>query len=60
MQDSDFASRFNATQLTYLDTASYGLPPIATLDAMRKALDAWSAGTARCYSISYPARRCAS
>jgi selenocysteine lyase/cysteine desulfurase len=32
---------------TYLDSATYGLPPAPTLRVMREALDAWSAGTAR-------------
>lgn len=30
----------------YLDTATYGLPPRPTVDAMRQALAAWQAGTA--------------
>jgi selenocysteine lyase/cysteine desulfurase len=29
----------------YLDTATYGLPPSATLDAARRTLDAWSDGS---------------
>jgi selenocysteine lyase/cysteine desulfurase len=32
--------------LTYLDTATYGLPPEPTLRAMREAFEAWQAGTA--------------
>src|SRR5687767_7850375 len=32
--------------LTYLDTATYGLPPEPTLRVMREATDAWQAGTA--------------
>lgn len=32
--------------LTYLDSATYGLPPEPTVAAMRGALDAWQAGTA--------------
>lgn len=32
--------------LTYLDTATYGLPPEPTIRVMRDALDAWQAGTA--------------
>jgi selenocysteine lyase/cysteine desulfurase len=32
--------------LTYLDTATYGLPPEPTMRAMREALDTWQAGTA--------------
>ena len=32
---------------TYLDTATYGLAPLPTTAAMRRALDAWEAGTAR-------------
>ena len=31
----------------YLDTATYGLAPLPTTAAMREALDAWEAGTAR-------------
>ena len=30
----------------YLDSASYGLPPRATVDALREAVAAWQAGTA--------------
>jgi selenocysteine lyase/cysteine desulfurase len=32
---------------TYLDAATYGLPPRPAADAMAKALDAWRVGTAR-------------
>jgi selenocysteine lyase/cysteine desulfurase len=32
--------------LTYLDTATYGLPPEPTIRVMREALDTWQAGTA--------------
>src|SRR6266542_5886398 len=32
--------------LTYLDTATYGLPPEPTMRVMREAMDAWQAGTA--------------
>jgi selenocysteine lyase/cysteine desulfurase len=32
--------------VTYLDSATYGLPPEPTLQVMRDALDAWQAGTA--------------
>lgn len=32
--------------VTYLDSATYGLPPTPTIEAMRVALDAWQAGTA--------------
>jgi len=32
--------------LTYLDTATYGLPPERTMLVMREALEAWQAGTA--------------
>jgi len=32
--------------LTYLDTATYGLPPDSTMRVMREALDTWQAGTA--------------
>ena len=31
---------------TYLDSATYGLPPLPTLRVMREALDAWAAGSA--------------
>jgi selenocysteine lyase/cysteine desulfurase len=31
----------------YLDTASLGVPPVETVDAMREALAAWAAGRAR-------------
>jgi len=31
---------------TYLDTASYGLPPASTIAALRGALDAWASGAA--------------
>ncbi len=34
------------TGLIYLDSASYGLPPRATIAAMRHALDAWQGGRA--------------
>jgi selenocysteine lyase/cysteine desulfurase len=30
----------------YLDSATYGLPPRATVEVLRKALDGWQAGTA--------------
>lgn len=30
----------------YLDSASYGLPPRATVEALREAVEAWQAGTA--------------
>jgi selenocysteine lyase/cysteine desulfurase len=36
-----------APGLTYLDAATYGLPPRPTVEAMAKALDAWAAGTGR-------------
>ncbi len=32
--------------LTYLDTATYGLPPEPTMRVLREALDTWQAGTA--------------
>lgn len=35
-----------AADSTYLDSATYGLPPAPTLRVMREALDAWAAGTA--------------
>lgn len=50
MTAPDVADQFPTPGLTYLDTASYGLPPIATADALRRAVDAWSAGTARWYT----------
>ena len=36
-----------AEGLAYLDSATYGLAPLPTTAAMRQALDAWEAGTAR-------------
>src|SRR6266540_2746138 len=36
-----------AVEPGYLDTASIGVPPEATLEAMREALAAWAAGRAR-------------
>jgi len=33
--------------LAYLDAATYGLPPAPTVEAMRRALDMWTHGTAR-------------
>lgn len=36
-----------ASGLTYLDAATYGLPPSPTVEAMRAALEAWTAGTGR-------------
>ena len=35
-----------AEGITYLDTATYGLPPQATVDALQRATLAWQAGTA--------------
>jgi selenocysteine lyase/cysteine desulfurase len=35
-----------AEGLTYLDTATYGLPPRPTIEAMTRALNAWQEGTA--------------
>ena len=34
-----------AAGITYLDTATYGLPPRATVEALQRALLAWQAGT---------------
>jgi selenocysteine lyase/cysteine desulfurase len=34
-----------AEGIAYLDTATYGLPPDPTVTAMRRALEAWQAGT---------------
>ena len=31
--------------ITYLDTATYGLPPLATVEALEAAIRAWQAGT---------------
>jgi selenocysteine lyase/cysteine desulfurase len=31
--------------VTYLDTATYGLPPLATVEALEAAIQAWQAGT---------------
>ena len=40
-------AEFNpAPGTAYLDTASYGLPPRATVEALREAVGAWQAGTA--------------
>ncbi|HET9852046.1 MAG TPA: aminotransferase class V-fold PLP-dependent enzyme [Candidatus Limnocylindrales bacterium] len=36
-----------APGLTYLDTATYGLPPEPAMRAMREAEDSWTAGTGR-------------
>lgn len=36
-----------AEGVTYLDAASYGLPPRPTVEAMSAALEAWRSGTAR-------------
>lgn len=36
-----------ADGLAYLDTATYGLPPVPTIAALREALTAWESGTAR-------------
>jgi len=35
-----------APDTTYLDAATYGLPPRATVEAMQRALTAWSSGSA--------------
>lgn len=34
-----------ADGLTYLDTATYGLPPQATVDVLQRAVEMWQAGT---------------
>lgn len=34
-----------ADGLTYLDSATYGLPPQATVDVLQRAIEAWQAGT---------------
>ena len=36
-----------APGITYLDAATYGLPPTATVEAMERALAGWRSGTAR-------------
>jgi selenocysteine lyase/cysteine desulfurase len=43
---SDVRALFEPVQGIYLDSATYGLPPRATAEAMRHAIDAWQAGTA--------------
>lgn len=44
--DSSIRALFHpAAGLTYLDTATYGLPPEPTLRVMREGFDAWQAGT---------------
>jgi len=46
--DADPADLFRpADGLTYLDSATYGLAPRPTITAMKEALAAWEAGTAR-------------
>jgi selenocysteine lyase/cysteine desulfurase len=43
----DLRAEFDiAPGVTYMDAATFGLPPRATTDAIREALDAWAAGTA--------------
>lgn len=45
--DDDPARWFAPTDgLSYLDSATYGLPPIPTVDALSGALSAWQAGSA--------------
>ncbi|MHB8620483.1 MAG: aminotransferase class V-fold PLP-dependent enzyme, partial [Chloroflexota bacterium] len=39
-------NHFPAIERTYLDTASYGLPPTGTTAVLRQALDTWAAGSA--------------
>jgi selenocysteine lyase/cysteine desulfurase len=34
-----------AKGIAYLDTATYGLPPLATVEALERAIHAWQAGT---------------
>jgi kynureninase len=44
---ADARSAFElAPDTTYLDAATYGLPPRATVEAMQDALSAWSTGSA--------------
>jgi len=40
------AAEYAALDRIYLDTASYGLPPAATVAVLRAALDSWAAGSA--------------
>ncbi len=45
--DPSIRARFSPAEgVAFLDSATYGLPSAATLAAMRRALDAWEAGTA--------------
>jgi selenocysteine lyase/cysteine desulfurase len=44
---SPLASARFGVQAGYLDTASVGIPPVETVEAMRDALAAWAAGRAR-------------
>jgi selenocysteine lyase/cysteine desulfurase len=41
------ADAFARPSSIYLDAATYGLPPTATIEAMQRALSAWQQGTAR-------------
>ncbi len=50
MSVPDPSKLFRAPASTYLDTASYGLPPITTVTAMHDAVDAWSDGTAKWFA----------
>lgn len=50
MSIPELSKLFHEPASTYLDTASYGLPPIATVAAMHDAVDAWSSGAARWYA----------
>ncbi len=47
-----------APEVAYLDTPTMGLPPRATLAALRSALDAWSDGTARAAEFDLAVGRC--
>jgi selenocysteine lyase/cysteine desulfurase len=48
-----------APGLIYLDTATYGLPPLPTIEVMSRALAAWQAGTANWIEDwDQPADRC--
>lgn len=38
--------QFDLLELTYLDSASYGIPPAQTVSAVKSALDAWAKGSA--------------
>lgn len=43
---------FHSGRRAYVDSATYGLPPQATVDALRRALEDWRAGTAN-YEVDW-------